>query len=134
MGVKQVFNNIELEQIVIPHENMNDVEVLVQNKPDIIQAFPVPKLAENQLLVQRTNINTQELKLAPTRKERAMTSFRIKELIRLKNNISDILVMASNPKLNINTDFKNNRPSIQLELETKGYQAIASLEPFKNRN
>jgi len=63
-----------------------------------------------------------------------MTSFRIKELIRLKNNISDILVMASNPKLNINTDFKNNRPSIQLELETKGYQAIASLEPFKNRN
>ena len=134
LGVKQVFNNIELEQIVIPHENMNDVEVLVQNKPDIIQAFPVPKLAENQLLVQRTNINTQELKLAPTRKERAMTSFRIKELIRLKNNISDILVMASNPKLNINTDFKNNRPSIQLELETKGYQAIASLEPFKNRN
>ena len=32
LGVKQVFNNIELEQIVIPHENMNDVEVLVQNR------------------------------------------------------------------------------------------------------
>ena len=134
LGVKQVVTTLELEQTMIPNEHRNDVEVLVQTKPNIIQAFIVPKLAENQLVVQETTTNTQESKLAPSRKERAMKSFRIKELIRLKNNISDILVMASNPKLNINTDFKNNRPSIQLELETKGYQAIASLEPFKNRN
>jgi hypothetical protein len=134
LGVKQVVTTLELEQTIIPTENRNDVEALVQTKPNIIQAFPIPKLAENQLVVQKTTTNTQESKLAPSRKEKAMTSFRIKELIRLKNNISDILVMASNPKLNINTDFKNNRPSIQLELETKGYQAIASLEPFKNRN
>lgn len=134
LGVKQVVTTLELEQTMIPNQNRNDVEVLVQTKPNIIQAFTVPKLAENQLVVQEKTTNTQEIKLAPSRKERAMTSFRIKELIRLKNNISDILVMASNPKLNINTDFKNNRPSIQLELETKGYQAIASIEPFKNRN
>ena len=134
LGVKQVVTTLELEQTVIPNENRNDVEVLVQTKPNIIQAFTVPKLAENQLVVQKTTTNTQESQLAPSRKERAMTSFRIKELISLKNNISHILVKASNPKLNINTNFKNNRPSIQLELETKGYQAIASLEPFKNRN
>lgn len=134
LGVKQVVNTIELEQTILPIVNRKDVELLVQNKPDIIQALPSLNTTVPRLFVKNSATNAKETDLALKAKDRAIASFRIKELIRLKNNISDILVMASNPKLNINTDFKNNRPSIQLELETKGYQAIASLEPFKNRN
>ena len=134
LGVKQVVTTLELEQTVIPIVNRKDVELLVQNKPDIIQALPSLNTTVPQLFVKNSATNAKETDLALKAKDRAIASFKVEEVVRLKDKIQAILVMASNPKLNINTDFKNNRPSFQVELETKGYQAIASIEPFKNRN
>jgi len=134
LGVKQVVNTIELEQTILPIVNRKDVELLVQNKPDIIQALPSLNTTVPQLFVKNSATNAKETDLALKAKDRAIASFKVEEVVRLKDKIQAILVMASNPKLNINTDFKNNRPSFQVELETKGYQAIASIEPFKNRN
>ena len=134
LGVKQVVNTIELEQTILPIANRKDVELLVQNKPDIIQALPSLNTTVPQLFVKNSATNAKETDLALKAKDRAIASFKVEEVVRLKDKIQAILVMASNPKLNINTDFKNNRPSFQVESETKGYQAIASIEPFKNRN
>ena len=46
----------------------------------------------------------------------------------------EIIALMSNPKIKFNPSFKNKRPSLEIELETNGYAAVASLQPFRNRN
>ncbi|MGB0850260.1 MAG: hypothetical protein ACPGTP_03370 [Bacteroidia bacterium] len=53
---------------------------------------------------------------------------------RIKEKATEIIALVSNPKVKIRPSFNNSRPSLNIELETSGYSAVASLQPFKNRN
>lgn len=53
---------------------------------------------------------------------------------RIKEKATEIIALVSNPKVKIKPSFNNSRPSLNIELETSGYSAVASLQPFKNKN
>lgn len=53
---------------------------------------------------------------------------------RIKEKANEVIRLVSNPQVRFRPDFKSKRPSLEIELETEGYLAIASLQPFKNRN
>jgi hypothetical protein len=55
-------------------------------------------------------------------------------LERIATITASILMKVRNPTLQVKPDFKDRRPSLKIEFESEGYQAIASIEPFKNRN
>ena len=53
---------------------------------------------------------------------------------RIKEKAIGIIALLSHPKLKFKPDFKGKKPVFNIELETTGYQAIASIQPFKNKN
>jgi len=53
---------------------------------------------------------------------------------RIKEKAIGIIALVSNPRIKFKPHFKGRKPSLEIELETTGYQAIASIEPFKNKN
>jgi hypothetical protein len=72
--------------------------------------------------------------LALTSKEKAIGFVTKNTPRRIKEKAIEIIALMSNPKIKFNPSFKNKRPSLEIELETNGYAAVASLQPFKNRN
>lgn len=53
---------------------------------------------------------------------------------RIKEKAKEIIALVSNPKVRLKPNFKSKRPSLGIKVETEGYYAVASLQPFKNRN
>jgi hypothetical protein len=53
---------------------------------------------------------------------------------RIKEKAIGIIALVSNPRIKFKPNFKGKKPSLDIELETTGYQAVASIQPFKNRN
>ena len=45
---------------------------------------------------------------------------------------NEIIALFNQPKSRIKPQFDGRKPGLQIELETQGYQAIASVQPFKN--
>ena len=72
--------------------------------------------------------------IALTAKEKAIGFVTKNPPRRIKEKAIEILALMSNPKIKFNPSFKNKRPSLEIELETNGYAAVASLQPFRNRN
>ena len=72
--------------------------------------------------------------IALTAKEKAIGFVTKNPPRRIKEKAIGILALMSNPKIKFNPSFKNKRPSLEIELETNGYAAVASLQPFRNRN
>lgn len=67
-------------------------------------------------------------------RERLISFVTNKPIERITTTTAAILVKARNPKLKVKPDFKSTRPSLNIEFESEGYEVIASLQPFKNRN
>ena len=72
--------------------------------------------------------------IALTAKEKAIGFVTKNPPRRIKEKAIEIIALMSNPKIKFNPSFKNKRPSLEIELETNGYAAVASLQPFRNRN
>ncbi|MFT5348875.1 MAG: hypothetical protein ACI9M3_001921 [Bacteroidia bacterium] len=72
--------------------------------------------------------------IALTAKEKAIGFVTKNPPRRIKEKAIGIIALISNPKIKFNPSFKNKRPSLEIELETNGYAAVASLQPFRNRN
>ncbi len=69
-----------------------------------------------------------------TRREKIVAFVTNKPLARITTITASVLMKVRNPTLQVKPDFKDRRPSLKIEFESEGYQAIASIEPFKNRN
>lgn len=67
-------------------------------------------------------------------RERFISFVTNKPIERITTTTAAILVKARNPKLKVKPDFKSTRPSLNIEFESEGYEVIASLQPFKNKN
>ena len=69
-----------------------------------------------------------------TTREKVIAFVTNKPLARITTVTASVLMKVRNPTLQVKPDFKDRRPSLKIEFESEGYQAIASIEPFKNRN
>ena len=69
-----------------------------------------------------------------TGREKIVAFVTNRPLERIATITASILMKVRNPTLQVKPDFKDRRPSLKIEFESEGYQAIASIEPFKNRN
>ncbi len=49
---------------------------------------------------------------------------------RIMNKANEFIAKVSNPKVRFKPQFVDKKPGLQIEFETTGYQAIASLQPF----
>jgi hypothetical protein len=68
-----------------------------------------------------------------TRRQRIVALVTNNSIERIKEATSVMYAKMRNPQVRITRNSKNKRPSFNIELETDGYQAIASIKPFKNR-
>lgn len=97
---------------------------------------------ENKIVTPNMPENTdiqggaEDIAVAPvvTPREKFIAFVTNKPLQRITTTTAAILVKARNPKLKVKPDFKSTRPSLKIEFESEGYQAMASLQPFKNKN
>jgi hypothetical protein len=110
-------------------------DVVVKNIPteNKKEEKPItPQVPKNEVIVADNN---KPEKLKPlTKREKAIAFVTKNPPSRIKEKAIGILALISNPKLKISPNFKDRRPSLEIELETTGYQAIASIQPFRNRN
>ncbi len=96
------------DEIKLPAEPKDNV---IATTDDVITAV-VPKTTREKIIAFVTN----------------------KPLARITTITASVLMKVRNPTLQVKPDFKDRRPSLKIEFESEGYQAIASIEPFKNRN
>lgn len=113
--------DIPVNNVVVAHDTKQDEERIL---PEL-----VPKSME---IV--ADISMPARPIALTAKEKAIDFVTKNPPRRIKEKAIAILALISNPKIKFNPSFKNKRPSLEIELETNGYAAVASLQPFKNRN
>lgn len=50
---------------------------------------------------------------------------------RIKKRVYEFVALMSNPKIRFKPQLDNKKPALQIEFETAGYEAIASIQPFK---
>ena len=96
------------DEINLPAEPRNNVTT---NTDDAI-AVVVPKTGREKIFAFVTN----------------------RPLERIATMTASVLIKVRNPTLQVQPDFKDRRPSLKIEFESEGYQATASIQPFKNRN
>jgi hypothetical protein len=129
--IEQQEKPIEFKAPRIEEVPVNNAVVARDTKQDEELILPelVPK---NEGIV--ADISKPTSPIALTAKEKAIGFVTKNPPRRIKEKAIAILALMSNPKIKFNPSFKNKRPSLEIELETNGYAAVASLQPFKNRN
>ena len=78
--------------------------------------------------------DTRIAEVTLSRRQKILAFVTNKPIQRITNTTAAILVKARNPKLKVKPDFKSSRPSLNIKFESEGYEAIASLQPFKKKN
>jgi len=94
--------------------NLESIVPVIQNNNEIEAPIEVLKQHEIPLI----------------KKMESFVTSNPKERIKEKGN--EIIALFSHPKIRIKPQFDGIKPGLQIELETQGYQAIASVQPFKN--
>jgi hypothetical protein len=84
--------------------------------------------------VTTTTDDARAVVVPKTGREKIVAFVTNRPLERIATITASILMKVRNPTLQVKPDFKDRRPSLKIEFESEGYQAIASIEPFKNRN
>ncbi|PCJ67698.1 MAG: hypothetical protein COA58_00760 [Bacteroidetes bacterium] len=69
-----------------------------------------------------------------TRREKVLAFVTNQPIRRITATTAVIIAKVKDPKFKVKPDFKSARPSLNIEFESAGYSAIASLQPFKNKN
>ena len=82
----------------------------------------------------KVNLEDIAKKATPSLRETIVAFVTNKPIQRIATTTAAILVKARSPKLRVEPDFKSSRPSLTIKFESEGYEAIPSLQPFKNRN
>ncbi len=129
--IEQPENPIDNKAPRIEDMPVNNVVVAYDTKQDEERILPELEPKGVQVVADITKPTSP---LALTAKEKAIGFVTKNPPRRIKEKAIEILALISNPKIKFNPSFKGNRPSLEIELETNGYTAVASLQPFKNRN
>jgi len=115
-------NKIQAELLATKDEN-------VENKQEeIVERIKEP------ILLEKPSQEAVVAEVPKTRNQKILDFVTNKPIERITTTTAAILVKVRNPKLKMKPSFKNKRPSLDIEFESEGYQAIASLQPFKNKN
>ncbi|MEY2924164.1 MAG: hypothetical protein RLZZ337_712 [Bacteroidota bacterium] len=134
----QVETNLPTKTIVeepnnqpIVKEDNNPQEL--PRKDEVDQLTPIVPVIANTTKPNIDNGINEPKQIPFIKKVESFVTSEPKERIRIKSN--EIIAMFKNPKLKVKPQFENNKPGLQIEFETSGYQAIASVQPFnKIRN
>jgi hypothetical protein len=129
--IEQQEKPIEFKAPRIEDVPVNNVVVARDIKQD--EELILPELVPESVEIV-ADISKPTSPIALTAKEKAIGFVTKNPPRRIKEKAIEILALMSNPKIKFNPSFKNKRPSLEIELETNGYAAVASLQPFKNRN
>ncbi len=89
----------------------------------------VPVIEKNNK-IETPNVVLKQQEIPLIKKMETFVTSNPKERIIEKGN--EIIALFSHPKIRIKPQFDGRKPGLQIELETQGYQAIASVQPFKN--
>ena len=129
--IEQQEKPIEFKAPRIEDVPVNNVVVARDIKQD--EELILPELVPESVEIV-ADISKPTSPIALTAKEKAIGFVTKNPPRRIKEKAIGILALMGNPKIKFNPSFKNKRPSLEIELETNGYAAVASLQPFKNRN
>lgn len=122
----------EIQIVELPFEKPPVLGQQVENNIANNLETKVPDL-QNENKVEQPIAVVEQIYVPFIKKMQTLVTSHPKDRIREKGNA--FLAMLQNPKIKVRTQFENNKPGFQIELETQGYQAIASIQPFnKNRN
>lgn len=124
----ELYNDAQLKE----QEELRIASVLASKKEEIEEKV-LPQLPSENI---EPEINLEDIakKVTPSRRERIVAFVTNKPIQRIATTTAAILVKTRNPKLRVKPDFKSSRPSLNIKFESEGYEVIASLQPFKNRN
>ena len=130
--IEQQEKPIEFKAPRIEDVPVNNVVVVARDtKQD--EELILPELVPESVEIV-ADISKPTSPIALTAKEKAIGFVTKNPPRRIKEKAIGILALMGNPKIKFNPSFKNKRPSLEIELETNGYAAVASLQPFRNRN
>jgi len=129
--IEQQEKPIEFKAPRIEDVPVNNVVVARDIKQD--EELILPELVPESVEIV-ADISKPTSPIALTAKEKAIGFVTKNPPRRIKEKAIEIIALMSNPKIKFNPSFKNKRPSLEIELETNGYAAVASLQPFRNRN
>jgi len=118
---EESFNKPTNENVAL--EEIKKEETLIEEPQ--LEDIPEEVIAKTETPTSRFEFSKKEIAKAIVTKDSRQ---------RIKEKANQIIALVSNPKIRFKPSFKSSRPSLEIELETSGYTAIASLQPFKNRN
>jgi len=118
--------------IIISEENeLKQLPKATLRKQDIANNLEsiVPVIQKNNK-IETPKVVLKQNEIPLIKKMETFVTSNPKERIKEKGN--EIIALFSHPKIRIKPQFDGRKPGLQIELETQGYQAIASVQPFNN--
>ncbi len=139
LAIKEAIQNMDEKQLSNHYEEIkaNKLEVIANQEKESISER-VPSIKDNK--IEPILLDEPEVKIAFESPMELNSKQKVKLFVtnnsprRIKEKANAFIAKVSNPKIRLKPNFKSKRPSLEIELETAGYQAIASIQPFKNRN
>ena len=108
--------NLRIE--ALPHSRTQHFAVAVPNivtdNPYFVESLPVASAPLDLGYVARA---TQFVTSSPAK--------------RISNKASELIANLANPKLKFKPELNDKRPGLQIEFDSRGYHAVASIEPFR---
>ena len=95
---------------------------LIEDQIDTVKEVEPVRIANNTVEPDKKNLKNDD---------EGVTSNRA---LRIRDRAVQFIAAVSNPKVKIRPTFKGRKSTLEIELETKGYQAVASLQPFKKKS
>ena len=90
-------------------------------------------LKESSIIMSQDTEGATSGEVLKTRRQKVIAFATNNPLERIKKVTSVIYNRVRNPQVRITRNSRSKRPSLNIELETEGYHAIASIQPFKNK-
>jgi|AntRauTorckE5430_2_1112549.scaffolds.fasta_scaffold07486_3 hypothetical protein len=125
----------------LPNEVKHGLQI--EPKTEFIVSIPKNKedqfnpkkeaLKESSIIMSQDTEGATSREVLKTRRQKVIVFVTNNPLERIKKVTSVIYNRVRNPQVRITRNSRSKRPSLNIELETEGYHAIASIQPFKNK-
>jgi hypothetical protein len=150
-AVSEGYNTLDVQSIaheethVNSDELPNEVKRGLQKEPKTECIVSIPKNKEDQFNPQKEELKESviimsqdtegatSIEVLKTRRQKVIAFVTNDPLERIKEVTSVIYNKVRNPQVRITRNSRSKRPSLNIEVETEGYHAIASIQPFKNK-
>lgn len=129
---KQPLESIVQEVVEVPSPEV--IVEQIEERKNPVDVTLLPKSVDVVALASDTKVKTYSFDNKRFKKDvakslvAAVTSTSPK---RIKKRVYEFMALMSNPKIRFKPQLENKKPALQIEFETVGYEAIASIQPFK---